>query len=133
MLSPHVVTQITEILDQRFGLDTLYVFGSTATGRARADSDIDLAILARRRPEGLEMIDVREDLAARLGQPVDLVLLDQVSPVIAMQVLAHGERLIDRNPRRRAEVEARVLSTYADLKRVRAPIEEAIRARHAHG
>jgi len=43
------IEKIVTFLDLRFGVDTLWLFGSEAAGTARKDSDLDLAALFRRR------------------------------------------------------------------------------------
>lgn len=50
MLSPADLARAVDLLDERFGVDALWLFGSEAQGRARPDSDVDLAGLFRRRP-----------------------------------------------------------------------------------
>jgi len=126
-------TALTEALDQRFGVDALWLFGSHATGRASSTSDIDLAVLFRTRPTAAERIELESELATILGKPVDLIDLDGVSPALAMQVLRHGQLLSDGNPRRRIAFTARVPARYDDLRRLRAPIERKISERMNHG
>lgn len=123
VVSDASITAVIELLDRRFGLDTLYVFGSAAKGLDRPDSDVDLAALLRGRPDPAVLSEAATDVAERLGRDVDLVLLDAVGPVLAMQVLRHGQLVWDANPRRRANVVIRILTDYADLKRSRAGIE----------
>lgn len=124
---------LTSALDQRFGVDVLWLFGSHATGRATAASDIDIAVLFRTRPSTAERLELESELADTLGKPVDLIDLDGVSAALAMQVLKHGQLLIDRNPRRRIAFTARAPARYDDLRRLRAPIERKISERMNHG
>lgn len=72
--------QIADRLDERLGLDALWLFGSQAAGRATAESDLDLAVLVRRRPAPVELLAVREELSALAGRDVDLVDLERASP-----------------------------------------------------
>ena len=122
-----------DLLDRRFGLDTLYLFGSHAAGHARPDSDVDLACLVRRSPSAVEALEARMDLGALLGRDVDLVLLDSASPVLALQVLRNGRLLVDAAPRRREELEMRTVTDHADLKRAGAPVEAALARRFSDG
>lgn len=106
-------------LDDRFGLDTLWLFGSEALGRARPDSDVDFAALFRRRPTALEVFEARGDLEGILQRDIDLVDLDQASPILGMQVLRHGQLLADRNPRHRLAFFSKTVSMYEDVQILR--------------
>lgn len=115
-----------DLLDRRFGLDTLWLFGSEAQKRARPDSDIDLAALFHRRPGALEIFDTRADLAEILHRDVDLVDLDQASPILGMQVLRHGRLLVDRNLRRRYAFFSKTVSMYEDIQIIRRNAERLL-------
>jgi predicted nucleotidyltransferase len=133
MVTAEELCTIGALLEERFGLDTLWLFGSEALATAGPESDVDLAALFRRRPSPLEVLDTAADLAERLGRPIDLVDLDHASPILAMQVLRHGRLLVDRTPRRRHEFFAWTVKMYEDVKILRRGIEAALYARMAHG
>ena len=59
-------------LQQKHGVKSIAIFGSTARNEARPDSDVDI-LVEFERPIGLfELADVRFYLEDELGQPVDL-------------------------------------------------------------
>ena len=60
---------------RELGIERLSLFGSTARGDQRAESDVDLAATLRRDMQiGLiEYVDLHEGLKAALGASVDLV------------------------------------------------------------
>jgi predicted nucleotidyltransferase len=118
--------RVVGTLDRRFGLDALWLFGSEAAGRARADSDVDLAALFRTRPEPLDLLDARQELAELIGRDVDLVDLDRASPILAMQVLRHGRLLVERNYRRRIDFVAHAPGRYEDVIITRREAERAL-------
>lgn len=120
-------------LDERFGVETLWLFGSEAKGTATAKSDLDLAALFLRPPTPLERIEAAVDLGSFLGREVDLIDLDRTTPILAMQVLRHGRLLVDRNPTRRAAFFGRTISMYEDLKIVRRGAERSLLKRMAAG
>jgi predicted nucleotidyltransferase len=115
-------------LDTLPGLAAALLFGSAARERLRPESDIDLALLFGEEavPEGFALLDLRGDLEQCVGRDVDLLVLNTASPIIAHQALKTG--LLLRCPDRPAYLRyvVRLISTYADLKRVRRPIEEAL-------
>lgn len=127
------IQQATAYLEERFGLDALWLFGSEARGAATSESDLDLGALFSVRPAPEEVLDAAAELAARLGREVDLVDLDRGSPILAMQVLRHGRLMVDRNPRHRHAFFSRTVSMYEDLKIIRRPMEQALLLRFARG
>jgi len=129
VLTPRQVERIAEVLEARFGLDALWVFGSVASGTAAVRSDVDLAALFAKRPAPLDLLDARSEIATLLGRDVDLVDLGRASPVLAMQVLRRGRLLVDRNPPRRRQFVAGAPGRYEDLKLQRRPTEAALLAR----
>lgn len=126
VVGPQMLHRITQLLDERFGLDTLWVFGSQASKKATSRSDVDLAALFRSRPSTAELLDAREELADLLGRAVDLVDLDQASPIVMMQVLRYGKLLLDRSPAHRHRLLAAAPSLYEDLMIVRRECERAL-------
>ena len=125
-LEPSRLSAAAELLDERFGLDALWLFGSEATGRAAAESDVDLAALFGRPPSATELVDAQQDVGALLGRDVDLVDLDRASPILAMQVLRYGKLLRDKNPRRRTDFVAHAPGRYEDVLITRREIEQAL-------
>ncbi len=138
---PHLTTTLDspqlgraiEMLDERFGLDVLWLFGSHAAGRAGLESDVDLAALFRRWSSPIELLDTQQDLAELFGCDVDLVDLDRASPILAMQVLRHGTLLLDRNPRRRLDFVAHAPGRYEDVIITRREAERALLERVRSG
>ena len=126
VLSPDQIATVKQYLDRHFGVDALWLFGSEAAGVARALSDVDLAGLFRDRPSPLALLEAREELAALLGRPVDLVDLDRASPIVAMQVFRRGRLLVDANPSRRIRAMASAPVRYEDLRIVRRQAERIL-------
>jgi predicted nucleotidyltransferase len=75
-----------------------YAFGSRATGTARADSDLDLALLLPGYADPLALWDAAQALAGEFGLDIDLVDLRAASTVMQFQILTTGERLWGREP-----------------------------------
>lgn len=133
MIKPEELHRAVDILDRRFGLDSLWLFGSEAQGTARPDSDVDLAALFTVRPTPIEVFEAQVELAEILGRDVDLVNLDRVSPILARQVLRHGRLVIDRNPKRRYAFFSRTISMYEDVKIQRREAERKLLERFSGG
>jgi predicted nucleotidyltransferase len=71
------------------GLIRVALFGSTARGDRGSESDIDLLIEvdAARRFGLFAFLDLKQDLTALLGRPVDLVFPDAMRPRLRVAVL----------------------------------------------
>ncbi len=78
-----------------------FLFGSQASGRARADSDVDVAILI----DGAASGDARTRLRRTSEAPaayvaadrLDVVILNDAPPALAFQVLKGGKVAFERN------------------------------------
>jgi predicted nucleotidyltransferase len=78
---------------QERGIDLCILFGSQATGKARYDSDVDIALFSANNPNLskplLSLIGEAEDL---FGHPIDLVIIgDDTDPVLRLEVFQHGK------------------------------------------
>lgn len=104
----------------------IYRFGSVAGGTAGPESDIDLAVLTPRPLDAAIRFDLQERLALVLRRPVDLVDLRSVSPVMAIQVIAHGALLYDGDAVARGAFEDGVYGAYARLNEERRGILDRI-------
>ena len=106
-----------------------YLFGSGASGALRDDSDVDLAVLARREFDPVALFDAAQRIAAVLRRDVDLVDLCRASTVMRAQVIANGRRLTPAS----TEVETfemLALSDYARLVEERRPVILAMQERY---
>lgn len=112
----------------------VYRFGSTIRGEERADSDVDLAVLAAAPLDPLQRFALQEELAVGLRRNVDLVDLRRASTVMAMQVVSTGKPIcvVDRIERDRFE--DYVFAAYARLNEERrAILQQVLRDGTIHG
>jgi predicted nucleotidyltransferase len=111
MLRPAQVRAAAEKLEDRLGLDALWLYGPALQGRAGRHADLDLAALFRRPPRGMEVLEATLDLATLLGRNIGLVDLERAAPALVLEVLRRGQLLVDRNPGRREALLLRTEST----------------------
>jgi len=125
--TPAIAMAIAEI-ERQLRPAAVFLFGSEATGNTNPLSDVDLAVLLdRHAPMPFTGIGtVASDIEAVVARPVDLVVLNAASPVIAMQVLRGGRLLSCASADDLEAFTVRTLTDYADLKIVRRPIEERL-------
>ena len=80
-------------LRERYGVDTLALFGSYVRHEQRADSDLDVLVTFRATPGLLKFVDLEDTLSDLLGVPVDLVVEDALKPRIGDRVRREVEPL----------------------------------------
>ena len=94
----------------------VYLFGSHSTGKAKPDSDLDLAILLQ---PGLEddfpILELTVSLEKALGRRVDLVILNRAGELLKYQVRRNGCLLYERDPRLRKQFEVRGRKSFEDF------------------
>lgn len=74
---------------KQLGVEHLYLFGSTARGDAREDSDIDLFFDYPRGKFGLyELMDVKDAAARILGRKTDIMTRDSIHKALRANIVA---------------------------------------------
>jgi hypothetical protein len=96
-----------------------FLFGSRAAGRARPDSDIDVALLLDDQSAGAERGATLRRLAATLGRSVsaahlDLVILNDAPSLLRHRVLRDGVLLMTRTPEDRVRFAIKTIRDYQD-------------------
>lgn len=108
-------------------LTAAYVFGSTARGTLRKNSDLDLGLLCRAEPllslQGMGF-DLAHELELVLRRPVDVVVLNRAAPDLVHRILRDGLIVLDADRPARLAFEVYARSQYLDL----APLLRQLRA-----
>ncbi|NLT06657.1 MAG: nucleotidyltransferase domain-containing protein [Solirubrobacterales bacterium] len=122
----------------RDGVAAAYVFGSQARGEAGPLSDVDVAVWAAPGMLPRDRFELRMRLTsaatrALAGERVDLVVLDDASPLLRQRAWRDGRLLIDRDPVTRVRDEARALVEFLDTKPLREQMAAGVRNRIAEG
>jgi hypothetical protein len=79
---------------KRLGVERLYMFGSTARGEARADSDVDLFFDYEKGKLGLfELMDVKAYAASILGRDADIMTRDSLHKTLRRVIEATAIRV----------------------------------------
>ena len=113
-----------------------YVFGSTASGRARPTSDVDVAVLVSpsvmRRAPSKYRLNLMADLGAALRTfDVDVVLLNAAPPALAHNVVCRGAIVSERSHVERVRFQVRTVNQFLDTQPIRDLALERLKHRYA--
>src|SRR3972149_12043706 len=106
-LNQKTVKKITKYFSKNPEVAAVYLYGSYARGEARADSDIDLAVLVTdtRKYKGFSIPQVifSADLEKITGKKVEVQDLTACSVEFAHRVLSEGKLLTSNNEKKRGK------------------------------
>ncbi len=82
---------------QARGIDLCILFGSQATGEARANSDVDIALFSATDPTLKDrLLCLYGELEDLFGYEVDLVIVEKdTDPVLRVEIFQHGKPLYE--------------------------------------
>ena len=115
-----VEAAVTKVVSTRREIQAAYLFGSMTKGRTRPGSDVDVAVLLSNRVRTSAIFQYRLKLVADLGfelkrSDIDLVILNDASPLLAHRVLSKGRLIFEGSPSARIRFQVRTANLYADL------------------
>lgn len=104
---------------KKLGVIAIYLFGSRARGRVGALSDYDIGALLRENTPTNFFIDAKLDLMRLFSnffktEHVDIVILNEASPLLAMNIIADGRILFDFAHEKRINFETKMTMKYLD-------------------
>lgn len=131
-MATELAEQIRAAVEPLDGISALVLFGSRAGGRARANSDLDVAILPASEVDDRLRLQVR--VAGELAhlapeERVDVVLLDEASELLRHQVLSDGEVLICRDEKAWKQLRVRTMREHGDREHYRRILRQGLRRR----
>ena len=99
----------------------LWIFGSVARNEAQADSDLDVAVLFRRRGEGLPQHhrSIRKlslEIEALTNRTVDVLAFEAQGPILRHRILHEGVCVHEADRERRVDAESDTYSRYFDYR-----------------
>jgi predicted nucleotidyltransferase len=123
---------------RQYPITLVYLFGSRGAGRARADSDIDIAVLLKETPGSEGRASLKMDLLDGLSRlyrsdQIDLVILNEAPPLLAHEVLQKGILLYCTDEDVRIEFQVRTVREYEDTAQLRKIQFEAMITRLKQG
>ncbi len=95
-----------------------YLFGSQATGQARPDSDVDVAVLLAETDTFTrfeQSWQFSNEIEQIIYKSVDVVVLNDAPPLLVHHILLQKKLLFERDINERVKFEVRAGKIYADL------------------
>lgn len=104
---------------KKLGVIAVYLFGSRAFGRAGALSDYDIGVLLHDNISAEKFLDTKLGLMRIFSgffktDRVDIVILNEASSLLAMNIVADGRILFDFAHERRINFETKTTMKYLD-------------------
>ncbi len=121
-----ILSEIKDFLNSRDDVLLAFVFGSFIEDRQTEESDIDIAILFKQRPDFSTFTEIIDTLSGIAKREADIVVLNDSSPIIRMQVLKKGRLIKKINDSVYNDFFTRTIKEYDDLKRIRKEQERNI-------
>lgn len=109
----------------------VFVFGSFASGRVRADSDLDLAFLPQKTLDTQTLWELNSEVALAAGREVDLIDLSNVSvsSVLKFEIIKRGELTYCSDKKAVLDMKVRFIEQFHDLYIARTDIDRKLRER----
>lgn len=123
-IEPTLAAKLRDVLSSGPALRLAVLFGSQATGRARAGSDFDIAILPAFDLSLRDELTLAASLSEVTGTEVDVVRLDKEDPLLHREVALHGICLVEPRPGAFAAYRAGAVSRWIEWDETLAPHRE---------
>ena len=115
-MSEELKQKIISYLSAKVSPYLIIVFGSIVKGTTHPKSDIDIAFLSDdKNLDKYILFMAAQELAANIGQDVDLIDLSQASTVFQAQIVQSGKIIYCTNERKKDEFQTKALKMYAKL------------------
>lgn len=114
------IPKISQILE-KYPLEQAYLFGSHAHGTVTPLSDVDIAVLYspdcdREKTENALFSELSQLLHS---DNINLINLDEATPLLAHRAVLLGKPLISADPHTTALFQTKILHTYEDTRHLR--------------
>lgn len=110
-----IIEALTEHLKAHPAIEFAILFGSQAQGKAKSESDLDIAIYLNRALSLEEYLTLNLQLEKISGREVDLIILNEASPLLKHQVMKNRKVLFIRNFDLYADFREKTIDEYQEF------------------
>jgi predicted nucleotidyltransferase len=127
-----LLPQAAKYLKTRHDVEFAYLFGGLAKKEPSPLSDVDIAVYLAEDTDVVESkLSIMEELAGiLLTEEIDLVVLNNASLPICMNIIKNHKILVDKKPVVRHSYQSKIMRKYFDYSRFEASI---LKRRFYHG
>lgn len=122
----NIIKKLREHFSENEDVQLVFLFGSHVSNYASDESDVDIAILFEQTPGTATINQIRDNLSVFIKREIDIVILNDSSPIIRMQVLNNGLLAVNKDKTVYNNFFVKTVKDYDDLKRLRKEIEDNI-------
>lgn len=129
VLKDSEIELIIKVLKEKLNPKLIYIFGSSAFGMMKKESDIDIAFLTKEDISEYQVFSLAQNLAGILGREIDLINLYNASTVLKAQIVGKGKIIFFEDDNERMQYEIIALKEYALLNEEREFIIREVKKR----
>jgi len=121
---------LDEVFRRYPGIRAVYVFGSTASGNAGPESDLDLAVIPANATVRKNKLDILAELTSHGYCNVDLVFIDEQDLVLAYEAIRQNKLIYSVDDFDRGTTYSNIVRKYLDLEFFLRPQRDAYKRRN---
>lgn len=111
------INKCRDILKKYDKIVFAYLFGSYTKGNIRKNSDVDVAIYLSDTMDTYEYLGIKMDLSDELKREVDLVILNDATPLLKYEIYRNNILLFTNDKAMESKFKVKTLFEYDDMKR----------------
>lgn len=112
-----MIEGLKKMLQTKKNIVFAYLYGSRAKGTSRPDSDIDIAIYLSEKMTTDEYLDLKMELSEDLTKDVDLILLNEASPLLKFEVYQNHKVIFSKDKDAETSFKVKTIFEYNDFKK----------------
>ena len=89
----HKLRSLLPLLQEKYRVQSLEVFGSYVRGEEAEESDLDLLVTFEEAPTLFQFVALEQFLSDELGVKVDLVMKEALKPGIGKHILEEAQKI----------------------------------------
>jgi predicted nucleotidyltransferase len=114
----NILEQLKEITPEIIAefpcVQVMYLFGSYARNKEKAESDADIAVFTDKTATAMTDLELGVFLENKLQKTTEVVIMQHISPIVQHEILKNKIRIFEKDPKTRAKLECLSARFYFD-------------------